>query len=107
MKTKQRAIFEVDHYKHFGIHPSIANMYGHKPEEIVELEMEVADDQTIPDSNGKYLEADYWGWFDNVDQDFCMIYPQRFLMAMCFPYGVKAAEEKNQGKAYRLKIINQ
>ena len=48
----------------------------------------------------KLNENDYRG-----KDDFIMIYAQRFLLDMCFPYGIKATEEKGQGKAYRLEIV--
>jgi hypothetical protein len=33
-----------------------------------------------------------------------MIQPKRFMLDMCFPCGIKAAEEARDGKAYRLNI---
>jgi hypothetical protein len=101
---KQNAVLNGDHYHHFGIQPSLANLYGDKPEDIVEVEIKISEDQTIPKHDNK-LNPDYWGWFDDDRQEFTMIYAKRFLLEMCFPNGIKPCEEKNQGKAYRLEII--
>lgn len=93
-------------YEHFGIREALASVYGNKPEEIVELEMKISEDQTIPMPNEKNLNADYWGWYNNSSQRFNMIYAKRFLLEMCFPYGISSSERVNQGKAYRLEIIS-
>jgi hypothetical protein len=45
------------------------------------------------------------GWYDSKKEIFSMIYSKRFLLEMCFPYGLKASEEANHGKAYRLEIL--
>jgi hypothetical protein len=49
-------------------------------------------------------EGDYWGWWDAEKDKFAMIYPNRILLTICFPYGVQAAEEAGQGKAMRFNI---
>lgn len=92
-------------YQHFNIHPSTAMVYGDKPEDIVIVDMEIAEDQTIPDESKPDNTADYWGWYDNKKQDFTLIYAKRFLLNMCFPSGIKGSEEADSGKAYRLKIV--
>jgi len=104
---KQRAVFTDNkhHYIHFGIHPLLASMYGCEEKDIVELKMVISDDQTLPDDNKVDSNPDYWGWFDNEKMDFTLIYPKHFLLNMCFAYGIKACEEKNEGKALRLEII--
>lgn len=101
------AIYNTEHnyYEHFGIQASTASLYGHKIFEIIHVDLQISDDQTIPALNEKHENADYWGWYDNEKGDFTMIYPQRFLLNMCFPYGMEASEKANQGKAYRLKIL--
>jgi hypothetical protein len=104
---KYNAVFNGKHYDHFGIHPKLGSLYGDKPEDIVEVELKICDDQNIPiSSDNKNMIFDYWGWFDYDKQSFTMIYPKRFLLEMCFPYGIKASEDKNQGKAYRLEIVD-
>ena len=94
-------------FYHFGIVPSLASVYGNKPEDIVQVSITIAEDQTIPenDSDGKEYVGDYWGWFDFNEQRFSMIYPRRFLLNMCFAYGIEASEERGHGKAFRLVVI--
>lgn len=109
MKTKQSVVFEESnggYYKHFGIHELTCSLFGDKPEDIIEIEMETDDDQTLPPANSGSMITDYWGWYDFNEQDFTMIYAQRFLLDMCFPSGIKASEGVGQGKAYRLKVID-
>lgn len=93
-----------DFYQHFDIHPKLASIYGDKPEDIVGIIMKISDNQEIP-PHDKSMNVDYWGWYDNRTEKFSMIYAKHFLLEMCFPYGIKASEEKEQGKAYRLEII--
>jgi len=91
-------------YNHFGIHPKTAQLYDDKVEDIVNLTLKISEDQTIPEPNSKYDAPDYWGWvFRN---EVSMIYPQRFLLDMCFPSGISGAEEHGEGKAFRFEIIN-
>ena len=100
------AVWHDKYYHHFGIHPTLASMYGDKPEDIVELTLRVSDDQSIPGANREYMEPDYCGWLRADDQKFHMIYSERFLLDMCFPAGIKGTEEMGQGKAYRLEIVD-
>lgn len=94
-----------EYYQHFGIVPSLASLYGDNPDDIVEIEMKVSDDQTIIPEITTF--ADYWEWISSDRNEFTqMIYAQRFLLEMCFPYGIKASEEKGHGKAYRLEIVS-
>lgn len=99
------AVWNNKSYNHFGIHPKLASLYGDKPEDIETLKMRVSENQTIPEINGKYEEADYWGWYNNEDKKFDLVYAQYFLLNMCFPYGMEAQEKRGDGKAYRLEII--
>ncbi len=93
-------------YQHFGITPKLVSLYGDKVEDIVNITFKISDDQTVPAPNETSLSADYWGWYDNEMEDFSqMIYAKRFLLQMCFPYGIKASEDNGQGKAFRLEII--
>jgi hypothetical protein len=96
---------EHDYYEHFGINPSTANLYGHRIFEIKHIDLQISDNQSIPPLNEKYEKADYWGWYDNEKEDFTMIWPQRFLLNMCFVYGIEASEKANEGKAYRLDLL--
>lgn len=40
------------------------------------------------------IESDdvYWGWKDSQDNRFCMIFPYKKSVEMCFPYGYKIEE---------------
>jgi hypothetical protein len=93
------------HYYHFGINRSFASIYGAKPEDVEDIKMKISDDQTIPKSDNKDIDVDYWGWYDFNSKYFSMIYPKRFLLNMCFAYGIEASEKSEQGKSYRLEII--
>ena len=101
------AVLNNDHYHHFGIHEITAAVYGDDPKNIEKIKLCVSDDQSIPEPNQKFDKADYWGWYDSNDKEFTnLIYPQRFLLNMCFPSGIEASEKAGQGKAYRLEVIN-
>jgi len=112
MKKKTKNTFEKTAilgdkcYKHFGIHPKTAALYGDKPEDIVVVVMKVSEDQSIPEPNSKCVDPDYWVWYDEDNKEFSsMLYAQRFLLNMCFPSGIKGSEDAGQGKAYRVEIV--
>jgi len=101
------AVLDKMGYSHFGITPLNACLYGDKVEDIVEVEVSIAEDQTVPpppqkDPNVK--ETDYWGWWDNERKRFSLILRKHFLLNMCFPYGMEAEEERGKGKAYRVNV---
>jgi hypothetical protein len=99
------AVFEKNIFRHFGIHPKTANLYGDDPSSIVNVELSVAEDQSAASSKeNQEAEPDYWGWYDFQQKRFSMIYAKYFLLNMCFPAGIKPAEEAGQGKAYRLNV---
>lgn len=98
------AVWNEKAYHHFGIHPSFASLYGDRVDDIVQVELSIAEDQSLPISNTGPQEADYWGWLKKGESKFCMIYAQRFLVDICFPHGIRGAEEFNEGKAYRLDL---
>jgi hypothetical protein len=100
------AIFKDNHFKHFGIHPVTASLYGHKPSEIQEVELIIADDQTRPEATDTSKEVDYWAWWYEKEQRFSrsLIYPKYFLLNMCFPYGIRVSEEAKEGRAYRVHV---
>lgn len=98
-------------FRHFGVNEKSASLYGDKIEDIVKVEISVADDQTIPpapQNDPKVKEPDYWAWRDNREQRFSLIFGKHFLLNMCFPYGMEIEEERGFGKAYRVnvKLIN-
>jgi hypothetical protein len=49
--------------------------------------------------------GDYYGWIKTGKEVPNMIYPKLFLLSMCFPYGVEAAERNGEGKIVRLTVI--
>jgi hypothetical protein len=103
---KQTAIPSKKRYQYFGITPQLASMYGRKESEIVALTMQISEDQSLPCKNDrKILIPDYWGWYDFEKKEFGLIHPKRFLLSMCFAYGISAAQEANQGKAYRVVVV--
>ncbi len=100
--TTTAALYQT-HYRHFGIHEKSASLYGDKVEDIVQIKMSIAADQTVPKQPNK--SADYWGWFDFEEERFVFIWPSYLQLSMCFTYGMKAEEDRGRGKAYRLEII--
>lgn len=99
------------YFTHFGITPISAILYGNKPNEIINVEIEELNDQSMPPPPQKDTnpEPDYWAWFDYEADRFStgLIWYKRFLLDMCFPYGIKGAENANKGKAYRVKVRQQ
>lgn len=91
-------------YHHFRIHSSIATIYGDKPEDIVNLKFKISNNQEI-NSDTDVKDNDYWGFYDFSKEEFILIYPQYFILNMCFPYGMEIEEKRNIGKAYRIEII--
>lgn len=47
----------------------------------------------------------HWGWIKKDGDEPCMIHPHLTLLEICFPYGLKAAEERGLGHAVRLMVI--
>lgn len=92
-----------NYYKHFGIHPKIVSLYGVQINDIVEVVLRVSENQSITDD---LSIPDYWGWFCYTQNKFTIIQLNYPFLNLCFPYGIKAAELHNKGKAYRLEIVN-
>ncbi len=44
-----------EYFRHFGIRPFTASIYGDKPEDIVNVKCTISDDQT------EHTSPDYWG----------------------------------------------
>jgi hypothetical protein len=81
-----------NYFMHIKSHPILTKMYGDEPViEVIVSETNVDDENT------------YYGW-KKPDGKFNMIYPQKFLVEMCFPYGLKLAEKNNEGKFVLLNI---
>lgn len=92
-------------YNNFGINHMSAKMFGYAPNEIETVNLKVSEDQSRPTLHDRSITPDYWGWFDFQKNKFTFIHPQLVLLHMCFAGGLKFAESKNTGKAYRLEIF--
>jgi len=97
-------VHEDGEFFDFGISPITASLYGKKAEDIVEVEMKISENQEILENEKDIPTSDYWGWYDFEREGFTMIYNKRFILNMCFPYGIKSSEDAGKGKAYRLDI---
>lgn len=49
-------------------------------------------------SEGTDTKDSYWGWWNEEAQRFMFIFPRKFLVEMCFPYGTRIEEEQGLGK---------
>ena len=99
---KINAVIKSEEFRHFGVSPETASMYGDKPENIIIVVISVSDDQSIPTETQE--KADYWGWYDHQEKAMSIIYQSRFQLDMCFPSGIKHMENIDKGKAYRLNM---
>lgn len=99
------AIFD-GYFKHFGIQPKTAELYGNSVEDIIEVKITIAEDQSIQSFEFQRDNPifDYWAFIDKNECISSLIWHQRFLLNMCFPYGIDAAEKHGDGKAYRVNI---
>lgn len=101
------AVWQGKNFAHFGISQKSAILYGKKSEDIVNVEISLSEDQTVPPApqdDPKVNEPDYWAWWDNEKEKFTLIWPKRFLLNMCFAYGMKAEEDIGRGKDYRVHV---
>ncbi len=102
MKTLTTAVLHNGAYWYFGICEKTCGLYGANPEDIVNVELEIAENQVKPQPNHHPLENDYWGWLPTDSDKFTLIYTQYVLMSICFAYGHEAEEKAGKGKPYRL-----
>jgi hypothetical protein len=116
MKNKtfeHTAVLHESGFRHFGIRPTTAMLYGYMENQIIKVQLTIAENQSkspAPQNDPNVKENDYWGWFDKREQKFTMIYAKRFLLDMCFPSGIDATEKHSkgkdfEGKAYRLNVV--
>ncbi len=90
-------------FNRIGLEPNHKKMFGVKDtDEIYRLTFDIHEDQSEPDWNA----IEYWGWLDFSDMEYKMVFPNYKLFHVCFPYGVKAAEDSGKGKSYRLKLVS-
>lgn len=105
---KTTAVWNGRFFQHFGITEKSAILYGEDEDDIEEVELKISENQSIPfseqETNKK--DVDYWGWYNNETKEITLIWHKRFLLNMCFPYGIEATETAGKGKAYRLEIVS-
>jgi hypothetical protein len=89
------------HKRNHDIHPYI-DIYGSETQVYVcdfNKENPIIKVTVIEDQNGNY-----WAWWDNEDQAFCMVWQSHAQLEVCFPYGINAAEERGRGEACRVRV---
>jgi hypothetical protein len=75
-------------YAHFYPHPGLTASCVGKEARVLEAVV----------SEGEEQEGCYWAWWDSHGQRFMFVYPRRFLVEMCFPYGPRVEEQKDRGR---------
>jgi hypothetical protein len=73
-------------------HPLAVKMCGAK--EICEVEVTLTEES---------IDC-YWGWWGKGSQRFEHVYPRKFMVEMCFPYGTDIEIEKGKGNLVPVKI---
>jgi hypothetical protein len=46
----------------------------------------------------------YWGWWDRIKSRFDLVYVNRKMLSMAFPYGLRSAEISGKGEAIRVSV---
>lgn len=99
MKEKRNTILwchkDGDRYEDFYDHPDVVKFCGHT-EGIIKVKV-------IEKAAGR--ADDYWAWWDNDDQEFCMVFQHSIVQEVCYPYGSKAEEEAGRGWKLPVEII--
>lgn len=49
----------------------------------------------------------YWGWHDFKDDSYSMIWPSEAQLHICFPYGMKVAQEAGNGEPIRFSVASE
>lgn len=95
MYAQRRTRFNgTAYFMNFGPSVMVAELYG-KHDDIHKLRITPAREADV---------SSYWGWWDEEKQQLRMIYPDRVLLSICFPYGIKAEEKAGKGFAVRLVV---
>ncbi len=110
MQFTTTAILSGDGYKHFGIGRVTARaLYCVDPDLIVPVTLVVAEDQSIPTIKQEQQQLrelkTYWGWVDKDGRLGGMVFRTRFMLSICFTYGIEASEAAGNGKAYRFNVL--
>ena len=91
-RTNLYCVKEDGIYQHFYPAPEVVRMCGVEVKDILHVAV-------IEDPDG-----DYWAWYDSKDDCFTLVYHDKLLLGMCFPYGLEAAIKAEQGNAYQVRI---
>lgn len=78
-------------------YPSIlqVEMCGAKKEDIVKVRVREPKRNEI---------NTHWGWWDNENEEFCMIFIAKCQVEICFPYGFESEEKLGRGKLCRIVV---
>ena len=64
-----------------------------------------ADECTVTETQDNAEGIEYcWGWWDNKDEKFTMVWPSRVQLEVCFPYGYKIEEKRGKGHFLRVYV---
>ncbi len=88
------------------------NMWAHRDPEIEFHHIHHSDMAVSMCGSGPIVEVcvtldpagKHWGWWDAERKWFTMIFHDKMLVDMCFPYGSKAAEELGRGRVAQLRV---
>jgi hypothetical protein len=80
------------YYAHFYPHPKVTQTCGSEPV----LQVLVSETTETPDC--------YWAYWDNEKSKFTHIYVAKFLVDMCFAYGVQSEIKLGRGELLPVKI---
>jgi hypothetical protein len=78
---------------HFAPHPETARLYDAR---LPVYAVTVSEIDPTPES--------YWGWWDQTEGAFSLVYPWRGGVEMCFPYGTKVEEARGAGRLVAVAI---
>jgi len=48
--------------------------------------------------------SSYWGWWNNEEQRFTLVYLTRGILSMCFPYGIQPEVDLGRGQDHNVFI---
>ena len=88
---------------HYAILRKGTYWYPYTSKKITEMYLsrgEVAVEVSLKESDA----GSYWGWIDPKGDHYSMVYPDKKLFNMCFPYGPEIEVSKSRGRIVRLNI---
>jgi len=81
--------------KYMDFYPSVIQVKMCGDEEVIKVIVREAQESETPT---------HYGWWDNEDQEFSMIYSRILEVKMCSPSGFKVEIEKGEGNIYGLVV---